>query len=210
MIRIALGSWLCLATVCAAAPSLDSTLKAVEKRYNSAQSLKLQFSETYAAPRRATHTESGTLSLRKPGRMRWDYSSPAGKLFLSDGKSVYLYTPETHRAERSKLKETEDMRAPLAFLLGKLNFWKEFKRFDLRQDSAGLWIDAVPNSDSLPYSKVEFLVTPQFQIGRLRVIGWDQSILDFTFRDEKLNAPLDAALFVFHPSPGTEVVEANP
>ena len=64
----------------------------------------------------------GDLYLRKPGKMRWDYKTPAGKLFLSDGKQVYFYNPATNRAEKTKLKETEDMRAPLAFLLGKLDF----------------------------------------------------------------------------------------
>ena len=47
-------------------------------------------------------TESGTLRLRKPGRMRWDYTDPAGKLFLSDGKNLYLYTPANNEVESSK------------------------------------------------------------------------------------------------------------
>ena len=70
----------------AATPSLDDTLKAIELRYNHADSLKLNFSELYTAAHRPAQTESGVLYLRKPGRMRWEYSSPAGKLFLVDGK----------------------------------------------------------------------------------------------------------------------------
>ena len=78
---------------------------------------------------RPRKSESGELTLRKPGRMRWDYTAPAGKLFLSDGKQVYLYTPDSNRVERMPLKESDDMRAPLAFLLGKLDFAKEFRDF---------------------------------------------------------------------------------
>ena len=70
--------------------------------------------------------------LRKPGRMRWEYSQPKGKLFVSDGKSLWLYTPADNRAEQMKLKESEDMHAPLAFLLGKLNFEKEFRNLRAR------------------------------------------------------------------------------
>ena len=66
--------------------------------------------------------------LRKPGKMRWDYSQPKGKLFVSDGKFLWLYTPDENRVEKMKLKESEDMRAPLAFLLGKLDFDKEFQQ----------------------------------------------------------------------------------
>ena len=71
-------------------------------------------------------TEAGELSLRKPGRMRWQYDSPKGKLFVSDGKQVYLYTPATNRVEKMKVRESDDMRTPLAFLLGKFDFWRDF------------------------------------------------------------------------------------
>ena len=141
--------------------------------------------------------------------MRWQYTTPEGKLFLSDGKEVYLYTPDDHRAEKSKLKESEDMRAPLAFLLGKLNFEKEFKSFELRPDGAETWIVAQPKSANLVYSKVEFLATPQGEIQKVNVTGQDQSTLDFTFSNEQLNPPLAASMFAFHAPPGVQVVEAE-
>ena len=59
-------------------------LKTLEARYNQAQSLQVEFSETYSGAGRAPKTEAGTLFLRKPGRMRWEYSSPTAKLFVSD------------------------------------------------------------------------------------------------------------------------------
>jgi outer membrane lipoprotein carrier protein len=153
--------------------------------------------------------ESGVLTLRKPGRMRWDYTSPAGKLFVSDGKDVYLYLPDSHRVEHSKFKESEDLRAPLAFLLGKLNFYKEFRKFDLHSEGEDQWIGAEPNSENLPYSRVEFLIAPDARIRRLRVIGQDHSVMDFSFDQEKLNVPLDAKLFSFRPPAGSELVEGD-
>jgi outer membrane lipoprotein carrier protein len=190
----------------AADPQLDSLLKNVEGRYNRSQSLKLDFSETYAGLGHApSHTESGTLYLKKPGRMRWEYSSPAGKLFVSDGKDVFLYTPDQHRAEKSKLKQSEDMRAPLAFLLGKLDFAKEFKSFETRQEGADTWITAEPKNPNLEFSKVEFLAAPNGEIRKLRVTGIGNSRIDFTFSNEALNAPVTAEQFTFHPPPGVEV-----
>jgi outer membrane lipoprotein carrier protein len=194
----------------AADAKLKPLLKAVETRYNRAQSLTLDFSETYAAPKRPVQTESGVLYLRKPGRMRWEYNSPAGKIFLSDGKNVYLYSPEDKRVQKRKLKESEDMRAPLAFFLGKLNFSKEFKSFEMRAGGPDAWIIAQPKSDNLAYEKVEFLATPEGEIRRVRVTGQDQSKLEFTFSNERLNAPVTASLFTFHPPAGVEVVEAEP
>jgi outer membrane lipoprotein carrier protein len=199
-----------LALPLAAADSgLDSLLHSVENRYNRSQSLTLSFTETYKAPKRSEQVEAGSLSLRKPGRMRWEYASPAGKLFVSDGKDVYLYLPDANRVEHSRFKESEDFRAPLAFLLGKLNFYKEFRKFNVRHEGENTWIDAEPNSANLPYSRVEFLVAPDARIRKLRVVGQDQSIMEFSFEQERLNVALDAKLFTFRPPAGAEVVEGE-
>ena len=189
--------------------SLDNLLKTIESHYNEARSLKLDFLEIYAGIGRPAQTDSGVLYLRKPGRMRWDYNTPAGKVFLSDGKDVFLYLPDEHKVEKSKLKESEDMRAPLAFLLGKLDFRKEFKSFAERPQGADTWISALPKSENLAYRSVEFLATPAGEITRVHITGQDQSKLDFAFSAEQLNAPVPASMFVFHAPPGVQIVEAS-
>jgi outer membrane lipoprotein carrier protein len=196
-------------TALGAAPDLDATLKAIESRYNHAQSLKLDFSESYVASRRLTQNESGTLYLRKPGRMRWEYSSPAGKVFLSDGRDTWLYTPENRRAEKSSLKLSEDTRAPLAFLLGKLDFHKDFQSFQSHNEGDAEWIAAQPKSQNLAYTQVEFLAGVDGQIHKVRVTGQDQSKIEFSFSNEQLNAPVSPALFVFHAPAGVEIVVAE-
>jgi outer membrane lipoprotein carrier protein len=67
------------------------------------------------------------LELRKPGRMRWEYTDPKGKLVVCDGKTLWMYTPSDNRVAKTALKQTGDMEAPIAFLLGKLHFEKEFR-----------------------------------------------------------------------------------
>src|ERR1700690_2752784 len=88
----------------AAEADLNTLLKGVEQHYNRAKTLQVHFVESYMVQGRARKSESGELTLRKPGRMRWDYTAPAGKLFVSDGKDVYLYTPDAHRVEKTKLR----------------------------------------------------------------------------------------------------------
>jgi outer membrane lipoprotein carrier protein len=193
----------------ASAADLTGTLAAVEKRYNGAKTLQVEFKESYSAPSRPKRTESGTLFLRKPGRMRWEYSRPAGKLFISDGKHVYLYTPENKRAEKMKLKESEDLRAPLAFLLGRLEFSKEFKKFTANPDPLGTRIVAEPRSQRLPYQQVEFVVDAATTLRRVIVTGYDRSVLDFEFGQEKYNPPLSASVFEFQLPPGAELVQTE-
>ena len=105
MTRFGLLVWLAAGVALPADIPLSRTLKAVEDHYNRAQTLQIAFSESYKAQGRTRKPETGTLFLRKTGRMRWQYSSPAGKLFLSDGKFMYLITPDSNRVQKSNAKE---------------------------------------------------------------------------------------------------------
>ena len=189
----------------AADVQLNEVLRKVETRYNRAKTLQVLFTEQYTPPGSTRRTESGTLLLRKPGRMRWDYSQPKGKQFVGDGKFLWLYTPADNRAEKMKVEESDDMRAPLAFLLGKLNFEKEFRNLEGHVEGSDTRITAQPKTDNLPYSSVEFVVTFDNRIREVKVTGFDRSVLDFTFDQEKVDLPLDSKLFQFQLPPGAQL-----
>ena len=191
-----------------AATNISEILNNVENRYNRVKTLQVNFRETYTAPGRGRRTESGVLYLRKPGRMRWDYSQPEGKQFLADGRYFYLYNPGANRVQKVDPKRSADMHAPLAFLLGRVNFQKDFRRFESRPEGADTWIKAIPNSEDLPYKEVDFLVGPDTVIKKVRVMNQDQSVIDFDFDQEKVNPPLKDSLFVFKSPEGAQVVEA--
>ena len=78
-------------------------------------------------------TESGTLWLKKTGKMRWEYRSPQ-KLFVSDGKDAWFYVPADRQARKTAAKKLEDVRSPLAFLLGKTKLEKELQGLSLAPD----------------------------------------------------------------------------
>src|SRR5215831_1632150 len=71
--------------------------RAVDARYNDLKSLKSSFVEVYQSPG-VSRTESGTLWLKKPGRMRWEYRVPQEKLFLTDSENAYFYVPGERQA----------------------------------------------------------------------------------------------------------------
>ena len=89
----------------AAEPQLNALLKDVENRYNRARTLEVVFYEAFTGPGQPRRTETGRLALRKPGRMRWDYTKPAGKLFVSDGKWMWLYTASNNQIGRASCRE---------------------------------------------------------------------------------------------------------
>lgn len=186
----------------------DELIRQVQDRYNAARTLAVDFIESYSIEGHPRPPESGTLTLRKQGKMRWDYTRPAGKLFLSDGKSVYLYTAGDNRVEKVPLKDTEDMRAPLAFLLGRLDMKKEFRDFNTHPGDGGIWLEASARNDRVPYDKVAMLIARDGSVRELKVTGRDDSLLSFSFQNEKLNPPVNDALFHFSIPPGAEVVNS--
>ncbi len=186
----------------------DGLIRQVQQRYNGARTLSVEFVETYSMQGHPRPPEAGTLTLRKQGKMRWDYTRPEGKLFVSDGKTVYLYTGRDNRVEKVPLKDTEDMRAPLAFLLGRLDMKKEFRDFQVHEGDGGTWLDADAKNDRVPYEKVEMLITRDGSVRQLKVVGRDESLLAFSFANEKLNPRIADQIFHFTIPPGAEVVDS--
>ena len=186
----------------------DELIHRIESRYNRVRTLSVTFVENYSLLGHARRPEMGTLILRKQGKMRWDYTQPKGKLFVSDGKNVYLYTANDNRVEKVSLKESEDMRAPLAFLLGRLDLKREFRDFQVRPDDGGVWLDASAKDGRAPYERVEMLIASDASVRQLNIKARDQSLISYRFTNEILNPPISDQPFHFTIPPGAEVVDS--
>ena len=101
---------------------LDRMINGLQSKYNKISTLSADFTQVHTSRDQRERRENGNLLLKKPGRMKWDYTTPEEKHFISDGKWLYEYVPADKAVTRSSLKETGDMRAPFAFLLGQAIF----------------------------------------------------------------------------------------
>ena len=111
-------------------------LHVVDEHYNHLASLRTRYTEHYAGMG-MNRTESGTLLLKKPGRMRWAYDQPAGKVFVLDGKFAWFYTPGDATATRIPAKQMDDLRTPLRFLLGHTELKKELDNLTVTPNAGG-------------------------------------------------------------------------
>src|SRR6202051_817147 len=119
------------------AADVKTLASAVDAHYNHLRSLEAEFTEVYRGSG-MERTETGTLWLKKPGKMRWEYRSPRENLFVSDGKDAWFYVPADRQARKTEAKKLEDIRSPLAFLLGKTKLEKELQGLSLAPDVAPL------------------------------------------------------------------------
>ena len=140
--------------------------------------------------------------------MRWEYLKPDGKLFVSNGTDYWYYSPLSHRAEKMKLKEATDLQAPMAFLIGRIDFRRDFDRFLVRQEGNLVRISAQPKQpDKAPYREVTFVAGPDARIEQLIVRGQDASTMDFRFKNEIRNPNQADSLYQFTPPAGVEVIQ---
>ena len=186
---------------------------AVDQHYNELRSLQADFTEIYKGAG-IERTESGTLLLKKPGKMRWEYRSPKEKLFVSDGKNVWLYIPDQRQARKMVLKKLEDLRSPIAFLLGKSNLMKELEGLSLATDHVAetpghTVLRGVPKAMGQRVEEVLLEVNRQNQIVRISVTEGDGSLTEYHFRNLTENGTFGDDAFRFAPPNGVETIQGD-
>jgi outer membrane lipoprotein carrier protein len=195
------------------APDVHAIAQAVDERYNHLHSLQADFTEIYQGAG-MDRTESGTLWLKKPGKMRWEYRSPRDKLFLSDGKDAWFYVPGQRQVRRTAVKKLDDLRSPLAFLLGKTKLEKELQGLSLASDVAPLTpgdvvLRGVPKSLANRVSQVLLEIDPDHWIRKILIEEVDGSITEYRFTNQKENVAVPDQRFRFVVPDGVEVVDGE-
>lgn len=191
-------------------PSLHDAAKRVDDHYNHLQSLRLDYTERYHGMG-IDRTENGTLLLKKPGRMRWNYSAPVGKVFVLDGKNAYFYTPGDAQAQRIPAKQLDDLRSPLRFLLGHTQLEKELNNITMTTTPAGTVLAGVPKGMEQRVKQLAITVDPANGVIRaLRLEELDGALTEFRFSNLKENVPVKDEDFKFTPPAGVQIVSGLP
>jgi outer membrane lipoprotein carrier protein len=212
---IAVSLLLALLPAIAANPSPDvhAIAQAVDDRYNHLRTLQAEFTETYEGAG-IERTESGSLWLKKPGKMRWEYRTPREKLFLSDGKDAWFYLPGDRQVRRTSVKKLDDLRSPLGFLLGKTRLEKELDALAMAPDVAPLnpgntVLRGVPRAMADRINQVILEITPDFHIARIQFEEADDSVTEYRFSEQRENSEIADQRFRFSPPPGVEIIDGN-
>ncbi len=192
---------------------LDQLINGLQSKYNKLSSLGADFTQIYNSPSGQSRRESGRVLLKKPGKMRWDYTSPETKLFISDGKWLYEYVPAERYASRTTIKNSGDMRAPFAFLLGRGNLRRDFKRIEFAKESparAGNKVLRMIPKRAADFRELLVEVEPSsFQIARLTLIESGGARSDFLFSNVRENVGVGNDQFTFKAPAGVELRTDN-
>ena len=194
-------------------PDVRTIAQNVDNRYNHIRTLQAEFTELYRGAG-TERTETGTLWLKKPGKMRWEYRSPKEKLFVSDGKDAWFYLPGDRQVRKAPVRKLDDLRSPLRLLLGKTRLEKELQGLSLASDVAPLTpgnvtLRGIPKGMADRASQVLLEITPESRIARIVLEEVDGSVTEYRFDQQQENVEVSDQQFRFSPPPGVETVEGD-
>ncbi len=181
-------------------------LRKVEARHARTSDLVARFSQSYRSGMLGREvTERGVVSIKRPGRMRWEYKDPEPKLFISDGRTFYFYVPADKQVIVSEQDEQRSLAARLLSGRGGLS-----DEFDVSLDSpleeGVVRLKLVPRREQPDVERAFVDVEPS---GRIRSILLDDvqgSRTGFRFEGVRENTGLADELFRFEVPKGVEVV----
>jgi outer membrane lipoprotein carrier protein len=193
------------------APELAAAL---QKKYDGIKDFSADFSHTYEGG--VLHkqiTERGHLLVKKPGKMRWDYSTPETKQFVSDGLKMYSYIPQDKQVIVATVPPDEDAPTPTLFLAGKGNLTRDFTP-SLVETPAGMpagsrALKLVPKSRQRDYDWLVLVLDPgTLSIRGLLTVDEQGGKSSFFFTNLKENVGLADKDFTFKIPRGVDVVTA--
>lgn len=181
-------------------------LRRLEDRQARTRDVVARFTQSYRSGMLGREVvERGTLSLKRPGRMRWDYQDPEKKLFVSDGRTSYFYVP----ADRQVVVSEQDDRRSLAarLLSGRGGLAEEFDASLAEPLEEGvLRLKLVPKREQPDVERAFVDVEPSGRVRGLLLEDAQGNRTRFRFEDVRENRGLPDSVFHFEPPPGIEVI----
>jgi outer membrane lipoprotein carrier protein len=214
-LSLAIGA-VCMGESRAADRTAPELADALQRKYDAVKDFSADFVHIYqGGVLKKQLTERGRVLIKKPGKMRWDYSSPEKKLFVSDGAKVYFYIPADKQVIVSPVPPNAEAATPALFLAGKGRLTSEFTP-SLIELPAGLpagtqALKLVPKSKQQDYDWLVLAVDPAtLSIQGLVTIDAQGGTSTFSFTNLKQNVGLADTEFTFKIPRGVDVVSDTP
>ena len=192
-----------------ARPAPEALAQSLQKRYQGIRDFTADFSQTYrGGVLRTQTTERGRVIVKKPGLMRWIYTAPEKKEFVSDGVKVYSYIPADRQVIVRSLPADNQATTPALFLAGKGDIARDFTAAYLDGAAAGAaTLKLTPRRQEPEYEYLIVVVDPAtLQIRALTTRDRQGGDSTLTFTNLKENQGISDKEFAFRIPRGVDVV----
>ena len=192
---------------------LKEVVERVQKRYDGAKDFRARFNQTLTNAAFARKTsQAGEVLLKKPGRMRWNYTQPEPKMYLADGSALWLYEPEDKQAFKQDLRSSQ-LPSALAFLAGQGKLGAEFDiAFAPPKTPYGTARDYVlalsPKAPQAQVKTILFVVEPgTFDVRESVITDQQGNVNDMLFSEIRTNTNVPDATFKWTPPAGVRLID---
>lgn len=194
-----------------ATPSAAELAAGVQRRYASVRDFTADFTHVYqGGVLRQKTTERGTLAIKKPGRMRWTYTAPEKKEFVSDGTKIYSYIPADRQVMVNDVPPGGGDTTAALFLAGRGDLTKDFTAVLDGQTPTSYRLKLTPKRRQQDFDTLTIQVRKEsLQIEALVAQDRQGGTSTFTFANLKENVGLPDSRFVFKIPRGVQVVKAG-
>ena len=185
---------------------------ALQAKYDNVRDFTADFTQQYESGiLRKKSTERGKLQIKKPGKMRWDYTAPDKKLFVSDGSRIYLWVPADNQVTVSDVPKEADAATAMQFLTGRGHLERDFTVSFTQNPPAGTYgLRLDPKRQERDYDWLQLEIDQQsMQIRRLTAADRQGGQSTFTFTNLKENVGLSDTTFTFKIPRGADVINAG-
>jgi outer membrane lipoprotein carrier protein len=190
-------------------PSAAEVASAVQTRYDAIRDFTADFvHESQGGLLGKKRTERGTLHVKKPGRMRWDYTAPEKKVFVSDGKKTYLYVPADKQVLVTSVPPADEATTAVLFLVGRGSITRDFTVSFMAGGGPDTYsLKLQPKLPERDYDWLQLVVErATMRIRMLAAADAQGGRQTFNFSNFKENVGLADKTFEFKPPRGTDVV----
>lgn len=196
----------------AAALTLDEAVRSVETAYGRVTDLRAPFQQAaFNRTMNQTVEARGTLYLKKPGKVRWEYTAPTPQEIVSDGQRLWVYTQALQQVNVSDAPEA--LAGPAGSFLHGLgqvreHFHARFLNPAQPTDAEGrVVLDLTPRQPRPLMARLVVALDPRSWLVRRAVLHDELgNTVTIRFGELAVNAGLADSLFVFVPPPGAAVV----
>lgn len=181
----------------------------LQRRYQLIRDFSADFVQTYRGGVLRTQTaERGTVTVKKPGMMRWLYTNPERKEFVSDGRKIYFYTPQDKQVQVMDVPAVNEATTPALFLAGKGDIARDFTSSYIDPAPQGtLALKLTPRRSEPDYEYLIVAVDPtSLQIRSLTTRDHQGGDSTLTFSNLKENIGLADKDFAFRIPRGVNVI----
>jgi outer membrane lipoprotein carrier protein len=204
-------SWLAAAPGPQSPASAADLARNLQRKYEQVRDFSADFEHTYeGGVLRKKITERGTLLVKKPGMMRWTYTSPEKKEFVSDGRSLYSYVPADRQVIVGQVTPADEASSPALFLAGKGNIQRDFTpRMAAARDLAAtdVALELVPKAPQRDYDWIVLVLDrTTLQIRRLITTDAQGGTSTIVFSRLRENVGLPDKAFAFTIPRGVDIV----